>query len=664
MYRIRHAALALILLLLIHGTAHATERLYLIYDEWGEAENDARGISDTDRRDVMRLLCKMVPRDKWPSLTAPVSMPVGKVIDRYFDYFPQGYRATYDELVRQVLAANALPATEPPDQAPIEAGAVIVVPPVPARGVWWTETKRRIRTFSALSQGYNWIPDLQPESIRFTDRRNLRPVEPNCAIGSTKCNEFHNGIVTVIGLESAAALTRAMRELEMPALPGGVVVRTNRPALEVNLLQEQDPCFLPGPGFAQFPQGALLQSRLQSDESLRTTIRENAARVPLVLMDFNFVNGHGAMVYDVVEAVLREAGLLDDLRDYVVTVELDRRAPGASTFLTVIVDQFKEEYGRRGVTPAAQDEMFSAAEAWLKLIPPETASSDRAELPEQVFQALIWKYFADKQSWINVSFFVNAPNWLLQPQSISGSPSFAVIAAGNDTDQPVPVDRYPQAGAKRFDNMINVTFGTRDGRICGSMASKDVPVAVLAPGSGYVGRIVTAAQNGSSLASPYVATISWIKHLLDGVAADTMRGLLTRAVEPTFGVGHSVDSGGYFNPAVVLGFPSEFPKPHMIDANGAVHVLTRGSLFVKYVPFGELNPDFVSVDFANAPSGGLVTVRPCGGDPPRWCIWARRSGRDPQKGGVVHILQFDGGEGSAPVVEASKFAEIVKYLWF
>jgi len=172
------------------------EPVYLIYDEYGQDAAGQHGINDQDRAALMRLFCAAVPRNNWPSVSISATAAAGTIIDLYFDYFPDGYQLTYQELTAQLLAANHLTPAQIPELTDVPAGAVLL-PPVPVRGLW-LEGKINIRGFRLRSQGYSWISDLAPEHLQLSDTRNLLPASKK---NNPTPNPFHEHSGTMAGRE-------------------------------------------------------------------------------------------------------------------------------------------------------------------------------------------------------------------------------------------------------------------------------------------------------------------------------------------------------------------------------------------------------------------------------------------------------------------------------
>jgi hypothetical protein len=628
----RLRAVVAALSLMVPGWA-AAEPVYLIYDEYGQGDTGQHGINDQDRASLMRLFCTAVPKSNWPSIMIDATAAAGTIIDRYFDYFPDGYQLTYQELTAQLLAANHLTPAQQPEMTDVPAG-VVVLPPVPVRGLW-REGKIRIRGFRLRSQGYSWLNDLAPEHLQLSDVRNLLPASKK---NNPTPNPFHEGSVTVVEIESEETFLAAMDAAHLDALPPSVVLRTGNANPTVSLLQATPPtCTTTAPQLSDFPEGAALQQRLQSPQ-LADAMVAAAKNMPLVIIDFDFEAGHGAAVLDVIKSVLDPLHLWLALEPHIERIDFDRRQPAARSKLREILTEHEKSVAKAMRTEPLQ-KAFVRADAWVKGTTVNFDANGQVslsqEINEQVFYALLWKYFTDRQAWVNMSFFIDAPEFRII-DGIAKSPSFAVIAAGNDDSQSVPDNRYPQAGAKLFDNFVNVTYGTRGGDICGSRHSNLIPVGLVAPGGGFTGSHITPQQNGSSFASPYVAAVSWLKRLTDGVSAATMRNVLMDSVEPSFAFLDPVASGGFFDGAAMLAFPGEVPPTHLVDVGGHIEPLTAGELTFFFRR--NQQKEGVSIDFSNAPQGAMFTMFRCQSDPTRWCVWLRRSQNEgPITGEITQI---------------------------
>jgi hypothetical protein len=644
-----------LLVSLLSVAAFGAEPVYLIYDEFGKKEHKERGIDDGDRAILMRLFCSIVPLDQWPRVSLDSAKAAGTIIDERFDYFPDGYQLTYQELIDQLLRANGLSAAAQPALTDVPAGT-IVLPPVPLRGQWYAETNAKtiaIRGFRLRTQGYSRIGKLTHDALQFTDNRNLLPA---------RVNPFHDGTMTVVEIDSPETLLAAMDRLNLTSLPGEVVLQTGNLAPTVTLLAVAPSCTAAAPQLFDFSEAEELRKRLSATD-LADSISSAAESMPLVVIDFDFKEGHGAAVLDVIRSVLEPLGLFDKLDRQIIRVDFDRRDDDARSNLRSILGDYKKFVASEGMRTAARDLAFVQAETWLNhkdvRLDPDGRPSLSQEINEQIFYALLWKYFRDQQAWVNMSFFIDSPEFRIL-DGIAKSPSFAVIAAGNDAMADVPESRYPQAAAKLFDNFVNVTYGTRGGDVCGSRHSATVPVGLVAPGAGFSGGHIGPQQEGSSFASPYVAAISWLKRLTDGIRAATMREVLMDHVEPSESLLAPIASGGFFDGATMLAFPGEVPPPFYVDAGGTVHTLTAGKMRIDFTEDGSLQEQSISPNFSNPAEGSLLKVFRCGIDT---CMWLRRNRKSaPVKAQIIEVqLKIPCSE---PICDLDALAEKVRYLWF
>jgi hypothetical protein len=646
--------LILLAIALVSRSLVAAETVYLIYDEFGRAGDQAHGIADSDRAALMRLLCAVVPVEKWPVVTTESAEAAGTLIDRYFYYFPHGYQVTYDELIAQLLQANHLKPGEPAELTTVPSGKVIL-PPVPLRGEWLSD-RVAIRGFRPRTQGYSWMAELSSDKMSFSDRRNLVPARDN---------PFHDATLTVVEFDSAEALLSAMDKAGLQALPDGVVLRTGNSLEPVTLLADGPQCNSPAPQLSDFAEAQTLRERL-TDPQVAKTVVARAENMPLVIIDFDFISGHGAAVMDVVKSVLEPLGVFKALDPHIVRIDFDRRKKENRDAMREVLLSYKDHLAKTGVRSAALDKAFAEAEAWLKGTTvnrnPDGTVSLMQEINEQVLYALLWRYFSDRQAWVNMSFFIDAPQFRIL-DGISDSPSFAVSAAGNERLQGVPASRYPQTGAKLFDNFVNVTYGTRGGDVCGSKHTADmIPVALIAPGGGFSGDHITPQQAGSSFASPYVAAVSWLKRLADETSSKDMRTVLMDSVEPSPALLGTVASGGFFDGAAVLAFPGAMP-PHYVDTAGMLHRLTAGELQIRFLAEGATSDEAIFPNFANSPQGSLLTLFPCADGSGQTCMWLRRTSKDTPISARVKKITVETPCGDA-VCDTAQLSTTVRYIWY
>ena len=116
---------------------------------------------------------------------------------------------------------------------------------------------------------------------------------------------------------------------------------------------------------------------------------------------------------------------------------------------------------------------------------------------------------------------------------------------------------------------------------------------------------IKVADNGSSFASPYVATAAWIR-MLQGLGANFIKRSLVAASLPVPEVGSRVESGGLFDPALLLSAPGA----HLVTADGAVLPVTALTLSLKSQK-NEIEAAEITGSLKASPTH-LVTLHQCG----------------------------------------------------
>ncbi len=282
-------------------------------------------------------------------------------------------------------------------------------------------------------------------------------------------------------------------------------------------------------------------------------MKVSAAKVPLVLVDHDFRDGHGAQVRAVVERVLGEFGAAD-LTTFVRNFELDRTAPaepGAPHPIVGAMRRYDAYLSRLSV--ADGDERADAADWFLQLTDdPPSRGPNIVPIAPYVLKAALAASMQDG-AWLNLSWRGDREDPVLPfafENLVTGHNVFAAVAAGNER-QDVLVRSPQNASSLRF-HFVNVTNGTADGDVCGSRTgTQGVRVHVMAEGRSTDAN--GGAVFGSSFATPVVAAAAWLRHLIDQTAADRMRARLVAA--STYLPGSSVrtvDAKGVFDPARLL----------------------------------------------------------------------------------------------------------------
>lgn len=395
----------------------------------------------------------------------------------------------------------------------------------------------------------------------------------------------------------------------------------------------------------------------------RADLVERAAKLPLIVIDWDKTTdkSHGRKVLNVVENVLDTVLQVPELKQRIQFVALAPVTAADKKAQLALLKAYKQER-LKGFRPVDLKEPFERAEKWVKQYDEKDLA--RNEINDLVLQAILWEHLR-KPAWINMSFGVLSSALELQvlrTEQLRKSPSFVVMAAGND---PVPLNQQsiPQLGASLSRRFVNVTHGLRSGDILGTFSNPAqlATVSVLAPGCGYP--FLPTTESGSSFASPYVATASWVAALLSGTAdaADRMRESIVLASRPLPVLRTRIESGGAFDPALLL----TTRRAHVIRTDGTLAVITgiEGS-FSYLKQAGDERTVKITAPSAAA-DRTLVVHTTAAADH----VWFREIDNqtcaltDSPAGDVKLVLTLDTG-GTIVIKSAAEFRSTLRELWF
>ena len=335
----------------------------------------------------------------------------------------------------------------------------------------------------------------------------------------------------------------------------------------------------------------------------------------LVLIDWDFLSGHGKQVRAVARRMLQCLKLDNRIDPAILDLHPRRNTQGledlvrlkcrnsatctadkASHFAKVCEwrKQEAEALPKDRVNPNAEEGLYLDALCWIQTTEPPEGLNHRID--QYVLKA-VFEDTLSSGSWMNLSFDMRRDQAESIRQSIeqrSGSPSMIFAAAGNSGT--VSVDVSPQGMARdRHDRVVNVTFGTATGEIGGAISARDASeVAVLAPGTGFRHQDIPFDSVGSSFASPWVATAAWVKRLIDETGRKEIRGELIRASRPVRSdIFSKVVSGGFFDPYLLL-------------ANDGRRILTAEVASTAVVVDGRIDFNFFMPFLNPGPLPGVV----------------------------------------------------------
>lgn len=276
-----------------------------------------------------------------------------------------------------------------------------------------------------------------------------------------------------------------------------------------------------------------------------------ATSVPLVIIDWiSSSEEHGEKVRSVVDYLLHEFGL-----SLPITL-IDLNPTHSRRTLSPILSEFEKEYycPKMGID-CGRKEPSEVTDARKWIAGRHSAEGGVANVNQLVLEALLWKYFHQERAWVNMSFSIDSLSLqILQADFLATSHSFGISAANDDRLPESPVG-VPQRAASVYTNFVNVTYATREGVLLGGETNPLYSVIVTAAGQGcgFDFEHIRKSDEGTSFASPYVAAVSWIKYLIDGVDETRMRKALVDASSVAATPNQlEIESAGIFDPARLL----------------------------------------------------------------------------------------------------------------
>jgi len=261
---------------------------------------------------VVSAMLTAAKNSTWPSITTSDSTSYEQIIDKYYDYYPSKFPKTVALLREAIRSANPGVTLVP--------GSTIRLPPVPVKPFeTWNHTPV-VRMYSPTDNGTG-TAGRSIAKLTFS----LNPVTRSIPAGDLDVERGRG--VTVFEFASAedsyAAFPAPVRDLLGSSFSTWVAF-----GLEQNL-EPQPP--LPVDFYAgepSRPEDALPESPYAGTRSVRlgtadlTAMKAEASRRHLLLVDWNFNDGHGRKVYDTAVDVLLRLGLCD-LEKYIETIDLD-----------------------------------------------------------------------------------------------------------------------------------------------------------------------------------------------------------------------------------------------------------------------------------------------------------------------------------------------------
>jgi subtilisin family serine protease len=515
---------------------------------------DASELKDPDFAALATALAEATPVEKWPTLEVRDKEGLLAVIDRAYDfYLPKdgsgapGWPETVATLLRIVRQANGLTGDA------LQFPQTLRIPPM---------IVRPSRSLTPTSATWHMSAD------HGTHVSGLIQARGKSAAYDSDTSGFENVVdaggwtaVTLkkLGFGNTAAFSLSLPPAQAAFLESrNIGTRVPHDLIALELLQSTQcvEAFPPSPysNLAKLRLSAHVQRMVQA-----------ATQKPLTLIDYGFGQGHGTQVRRVIDRVLDELGLTDSvapaLRKAIVSFELRPPQPIADSPLLGAIAAYAARV--QATNPQVSNERASAS-AWY--LDRDQPPPDATVVPIAPFalQAAI-DHSLQGGSWLNMSWRGDGARPMMPEgldRLIREKNVFVVAAAGNE---PRDLERnvVPQDKSSQFAEFVNVTHGTAAAAICGTRTTESgASVQFLAEGrtvDATGGRI-----SGSSFAAPLVSVAAWLKHLIDGTAADRMREQLVTASSyfPALQA-RSVDVKGIFDPAKLLARPGL----HYVDAS-------------------------------------------------------------------------------------------------
>jgi hypothetical protein len=620
----------------------AERRGFLVYDE--------QKISDHDRWELYNVIIKASDPTGWRTVTTDQDTSLRAIIKRYYLFEDQPgeqpennlFKETVDGLKTAIQKRNGLD----PNRDRVDKGTTLRIPPVPVRGHVFNADTPHVRIFDPAKRTYTQVATLTNAPV------GGRVI----TAATTRESTFRDGRLTAIEVDETKVADVVAKE-EGAILPETISLKTSDHNVRISLLEPTSQGCDPE-GYRAFvsPHSADAEATLVEYRQRAGEVAQSAP--PLVIVDWDTddeTHGHGSKVVNVVYQVLDELKL-QQLRSLVKPFDLNPR--NNQQGLKQLFDDYKSRF-------SGDPAVFQEAEDWIAHPPSSGAPGDvDHDINETILQAIFWRYMFQEPTWLNLSFSFNYPQMnLLFAAHNNDSQSFVIVAAGN-TGERISSDAYPQVYAASRRNVVNVTYGRSDGTVLGTR-SGDVPVQLLARGCGFEHGTVKPDNAGSSFASPYVATMTWIRYIFNTstLPKNFREQVVIPAVHPAPFKDQMVTSDGTF-------------EPEMLFANAAPHIQTRTgsrSLAGAKLHIDHESPDFHDHDRKDVTidekctnpekcTNRQLAAFECPAGSGRYCLWYFSNG-------MVTVDQLDSVEieykdGSKDTFTPESFAKNVGHACF
>ncbi len=563
---------------------------------------DDSTISDVERAALVDFVADSVPTEKWETVSVKRPVAITSLIDDFYDFFPSGERAapaTVQALERAIRRHNEnLPSkTLPP--------ITLRLPPFPVHAFFTGRPTRATRLFEAATRKYSFTNN--PTDARYpTDRHfGVLSKQPRSVTDARQFNKpddvRHTTLTTILVTADRPRIDQFLIGLGDPReillfsptiTEGDDVPRVRTGFSTVELLEGTQECtdgrewMANSPYLSAWRASAAAATLTASRDALHDLA---AHRMPLYVLDVGFDGGHGSEVVGVATQLLEDLGA-GFLADCIKHWELVPSTSTSAVALQMEVDAFRNE---RPTSPVVLSGFVEELSRWLKASP-ALEVGHKFNVPDLMFSALMWRTF-NEHRWVNMSSRVRSPMLNEAVDPLFRESKGALFAAVGNTHVELNTGYVPQDHAQRFDQVMTVTYASKDGMVGGeySQAGDSIHaprVLLVGPGCGFVGISGT----GSSFATPYVAVATWLRQLLDLLpaadaptndvqddnAATPAREAAARQHEllaaniPLPSLSSPVESHGLFDPAYLL----LRPGPHLVMADRTLRPLTDYNL--------------------------------------------------------------------------------------
>jgi hypothetical protein len=538
------------------------DRIALVYDD--------QKLSDAERARLFALVAESIPVSEWRQVTVASPTDVRTLVDRYLDYYPAGqYSAprTVDAAVDLIRKNNAIGAGMVP------AGVPVKLPPVPIRAKGQFDQDRKLRVYNAEIQGY--AAGENAESVAL-------PMNREMAVASSAAVEpLREATATAIMIPatpanierfSPNALPRGVAAFSAPAAteegpPGGTPDSPTPQTVKIGIIPVELLSVAAAAGNCTDPFATFEQSLFRARQKARVAaaltptddrLLQAATDAPLTVVDAGFVAHHGQKVRMVVEQALAKLGA-PQLAQKIVQVELYPVNEKAKSDLLATLEAYVQSDPVLAESNSEFKLKVQEAEAWIKSSAASVAlTGPRLDMPEVLLRAIFSRHVR-RGAVINMSFRMRAPATARFLEEFAQDALSFTLAGVKNEARPIEPGWTPQDAASMRPNFVNVTYASEDGKLKAEFpdGSNGARVRLVAPGCGFAG----ISEEGSSLAAPYVAAATWLRILLDTLdsgsrpASEELGRALLSATRPIHTLEHPIESGGMFDPAMLIAPP-------------------------------------------------------------------------------------------------------------